>query len=101
MTPTTMVAIVFVPSLALAAPQEAHRSSGDVQIGKLVLRISEAESAQVFHIVDQLSEWSEFCHRQYGRWAAKSVKLTDADRSLLAKHGEMRKARGWGGGFEQ
>lgn len=95
------VAAVFVPLLVLAAPKKEAAQSSDVQIGQLVLRVSEAESAQVFHIVDQLSEWSQFCHRQYGRWAAKTLKLTKLDRKLLAKHAELRNARGWGGGFEQ
>ena len=98
----TIAAIVLLPALALAAaPKQPKQAAGDVRIGKLILRISESESAQVFHVVDQLSEWSEFCHHQYGRWAAKAMHLTDADRKLLAQHAALRKAHGWGGGFEQ
>ena len=96
----TMAAAVLAATLAAGVPAETARS-GDVHLGKLVLRISEAQSAQVFHVVDQLSAWSEFCHPQYARWAARAIKLADADRALLAKHAELRKARGWGGGFEQ
>lgn len=70
-------------------------------MGEVTLRVSEAEAAQVFHVVDQLSRWSEFCHLQYSRWAEANLRLTAEDRALLGQHAELRKARGWGHGFEQ
>jgi len=51
--------------------------------------------------VDQLSEWDDACHRQYGRWAAKALRLDQQDRKLLQDHAALRRARGWGNGFEQ
>lgn len=52
-------------------------------------------------MVDQLAEWDEFSHKAYNRWARKNLILDAEDRQLLQKHAEMRKARGWGNGFEQ
>jgi hypothetical protein len=72
-----------------------------VDMGGIVISVSDSWTAQVFHIVDQLSEWDEACHKQYGRWAATALKLDQQDRKLLQKHAELRRARGWGHGFEQ
>jgi hypothetical protein len=90
-----VLAIVLVRSVVVSA------ETVDVDLGGLVLVISRSETAQVFHIVDQLSEWDQFAHEQYGRWAAKSLSLNQADRDLLRKHAELRRARGWGHGFER
>lgn len=79
----------------------AAGASADVVMGEVTLHVSEAESAQVFHVVDQLSRWSEFCHAQYSRWAEANLALTAEDRALLEQHASLRKARGWGRGFEQ
>lgn len=79
----------------------AATPSADVVMGQVTLRVSEAESAQVFHVVDQLSGWSEFCHAQYSRWAEANLRLTPEDRALLEQHAALRRARGWGRGFEQ
>ncbi len=75
--------------------------SADVVMGDVTLHVSESESAQVFHVVDQLSRWSEFCHAQYSRWADANLRLTSEDRALLEQHAALRKSRGWGQGFEQ
>src|SRR4029434_10333497 len=72
-----------------------------VQVGCLNLLVSDSWTAQVFHVVDQLSEWDQFIHRQYVRWGARTLNLTDEDRALLKQHASLRKARGWGHGFEQ
>ena len=69
--------------------------------GHLVINVSESQTAQVFHIVDQLSQWDQYTHKAYVRWAAKSLPLSDEEKELLRQHAEMRKARGWGNGFEQ
>jgi len=57
-----------------------------------------ARTAHLFHVVDQLSAWDQFCHSQYARHFGA---LSEQDRALLAKHAELRKRRGWGGGLEQ
>jgi hypothetical protein len=71
-----------------------------VDFGPLILSISDSETAQLFHIVDQLSEWDQYAHRQYGRWA-RSQNFTNEDRARLQQHAALRRARGRGKGFEQ
>jgi hypothetical protein len=68
-----------------------------VDAGKLTCEVYISRTAHLFHVVDQLSEWSEHCHRQYGR----HFRLSSFDRDLLDVHVKIRKARGWGGGLEQ
>lgn len=73
-----------------------------VEAGPLQLAIHVSPTANLFHLVDQVSEWSEFCHRQYGRWLRGSGGGLDAtDRRLLARYAEVRQRYGWGGGLEQ
>jgi len=78
----------------LAAPER-------VNLGGIVLVVSDARTAQLFHIVDQLSRWDVFTHEEYARWAEATKLLDGHDRELLQRHAEMRKKRGWGKGFEQ
>ena len=73
----------------------------EIQFGQFSILVSESWTAQVFHMVDQLAEWDESTHKAYVRWSKKNLQLDDTDRELLAKHAEMRRARGWGNGFEQ
>jgi hypothetical protein len=82
---------------------EAPRSEAltDIAFGEFVIAVSDSWTAQLFHIVDQLSEWDQFTHRQYGRWARKALTLDAEDRRLLQRHAELRRGRGWGKGFEQ
>src|SRR5688572_20559641 len=87
---------LFALSAVLAlAPQESR--SVVVEAGPLTCEVHLSRTAQVFHVVDQLSEWSEHCHRQYGR----HFSLSAFDRDLLDKHVRIRKKRGWGGVVEQ
>jgi hypothetical protein len=79
----------------------ANAQTVEVDFGGLVLSVSSSPTAQVFHIVDQLAEWDQYAHKAYGRWAAKTQFLNDEDRRLLQQHAELRRARGWGKGFEQ
>ena len=88
-------------ALFLAATAATSAPTNDVDIGGIVITVSDSWTAQVFHIVDQLSEWDEFCHRQYGRWATRTRLLDEQDRKLLQRHAELRHVRGWGKGFEQ
>lgn len=85
----------------LATALAGGAQTAEVDIGGIVLSVSDSWTAQVFHIVDQLSEWDDACHRQYGRWAAKALTLDGEDRELLRKHGVLRRARGWNKGFEE
>jgi hypothetical protein len=73
----------------------------NLDLGGMVLSVSDAPTAQTFHIVDQLSQWDIYTHSQYVRWAETTQLLGQRDRELLRQHAEMRKKRGWGHGFEQ
>jgi hypothetical protein len=73
-----------------------------LEAGPLTLEIQVSKTAHLFHVVDQISQWSEFCHRQYARYfEALDGGLNAADRDRLAQHTTLRKAHGWGGGLEQ
>lgn len=77
------------------------RAATTQKLGALVVTISTSETAQVFHIVDQLSQWSPYCHKQYVRWAEQRHLLGNTERALLKRHAEVRKRLGWSGGLEQ
>jgi hypothetical protein len=72
-----------------------------VDLGGLVLLVSDSPTAQIFHIVDQLSLWDVYTHKEYSRWAEKTRLLDQRDRELLQQHTEIRKKHGWGRGLEQ
>jgi hypothetical protein len=91
------LALIF---LLFSAPSLAI--SKDLDFGGMVLSVSDAPTAQIFHIVDQLSQWDIYTHDQYVRWARTTHLLDEpGDLELLQQHAEMRKKRGWGHGFEQ
>jgi hypothetical protein len=95
LTTIKLAAISFLLSaFSFAAPK-------NLDLGGMVLSLSDAPTAQTFHIVDQLSQWDIYTHDQYLRWAEATHFLDQGDKELLHQHAEMRKKRGWGHGFEQ
>ena len=72
-----------------------------VECSSLRLEIHLSETALLFHAVDQISEWSEFTHGQYRGYFHARGGLSEEDRRQLARHAELRRRRGWGGGPEQ
>lgn len=64
----------------------------------LTLSLEISRTAHLFHVVDQLSAWSEFTHAQYRRWFEP---LSSADHACLDEHKAIRRRRGWSGGLEQ
>jgi hypothetical protein len=84
-------------ALALAVQEPSAEWTERIECGPLVLEVRASRTAHLFHVVDQLSAWSEFCHAQYGR----AMPLDDADRAALERHKAIRGRRGWGGGLEQ
>jgi hypothetical protein len=87
--------------IVLLAAVAGRASTTTIDLGGLKLVVSQSQTAQTFHIVDQLSQWDQYAHKEYVRWAAKSLALTPEDNALLEKHAELRRHRGWGRGFEQ
>ncbi|HKS17261.1 MAG TPA: hypothetical protein VJU16_08105 [Planctomycetota bacterium] len=91
--------ILVAVSAALFALTPQEPKPRILEAGALTCEIHISRTATIFHVVDQLAEWSEYCHRQYGRHFARG--LTAFDRDLLAGHVKIRKERGWGAGLEQ
>jgi hypothetical protein len=70
--------------------------------GTLTLDVHISKTANLFHAVDQIAQWSQFCHRQYVSWfEGLEGGIGKQDRDLLAQHGAIRRTHGWGGGLEQ
>jgi hypothetical protein len=90
---------LVVVSLLFSATSFA--AAKNLDLGGMVLSMSDAPTAQIFHIVDQLSQWDVYTHDQYARWAKTTQLLDQRDRELLDQHAQMRKKSGWGHGFEQ
>ncbi len=64
--------------------------------GVLVYDISISDTAQIFHIADQLSSWSPFMHPQYARWAKEQNLLGDAQMIALTAHRALRRRLHYG-----
>lgn len=95
--------IILQLAAAMAVTLGSAASVEKVTAGPLTIEVHlGARTAHLFHVVDQMSGWSEFCHRQYAAWWAKTHgPFTAEDLSLLSQHAEIRKRQGWGGGLER
>jgi hypothetical protein len=99
-----LACVLVVPraqAQAALVPGQGVVQSTEVDLGHMVLVVSDSWTAQVFHIVDQLSQWDQYAHKQYVRWARAQLALSAQDTALLSRHAAMRRARGWAHGFEQ
>ena len=94
-TPFLLISFTVVVTSASSAQTKV------LDMGGVVISVSDSRTAQVFHIVDQMSQWDSGVHHGYVRWAKKTLILSQVDQGLLQKHAELRRVRGWGGGFEQ
>lgn len=73
-----------------------------LEAGPLTLDIHISKTAHLFHVVDQLSGWDEFCHKQYGRYFEKvGDGLNEEDQKFLDRHKAIRKKYGWNCGLEK
>jgi hypothetical protein len=84
--------------------QSSKQTSASFQLhaGPLELDVCISETAQLFHVIDQISQWSEFSHPQYVRYfESRGGGLTESDRKILTEHAAIRKRYGWGHGPEQ
>lgn len=72
----------------------------NIDLGELRLIVSYSVTANIFHIVDQISEWSPFCHKQYIKYFQDTGGFTQQDLELLQQYRELREKRSWGGGLE-
>ena len=68
-----------------------------IVVGPLTFDVTIARTAQVFYLVDQISNWTVHTHTQYAHWAEEQRILGDRERSLLEQHKHLREAtRGYG-----
>jgi hypothetical protein len=104
---TGIAILILLSSLFLQSSFALNNTSGNVisrqvsvtdsadvkkiDLGGITLSVSTSWSAQVFHIVDQLSQWSPYSHKQYVRWASKNLKLNKTDSLLLQQHATLRR----------
>lgn len=94
----TLVAILAITfTLCGISPATAEEPTV-LKAGTLTLKIYESETAHLFHVVDQISLWSQFCHRQY---LAYFGDLSVRDNEMLEKHRQIRGKHSWGQGLEQ
>src|SRR5262245_32724919 len=83
----------------LSAAQTNKRTNAPVRLdaGPLKLDVYISETAQLFHVVDQISQWSEFSHEQYFQYfKSRGAGLSESDLKILAEHATIRKKYGWG-----
>jgi len=85
---------VYVPP-PVPSPVAAPLSLSDLKIGPIVLTVSDARTAQVFHVVDELAK-PVAPQGAYGEWASKALPLDETERAMLAAHAKLRARRGVG-----
>jgi hypothetical protein len=59
------MALVLLPTGSSSAQLT---NDWELRAGVLTLEIHASRTAHLFHVVDQISQWSEFCHHQYIDW---------------------------------
>ncbi len=95
--------VLMIAGLVASAVARGGEGPRVVVAGPLTIEVHVSETAHLFHVVDQLSGWSPYCHAQYRRAfeGAAMGGLSGEDRAMLRRHAEVRGVRGWGGGLEQ
>src|SRR5205809_5942857 len=82
-----LIALVFIGASTTSAQTEV------LNLGGVIISVSDSRTAQVFHIVDQMSQWDSGVHHGYVRWATRTLNLRPEDQELLQKHADLRRAR--------
>ena len=95
-TPHAKTVLPSASSLPVRVSPRPRDDVVEVDADVVTFDMSSSETAQLFHICDQLSEWSPFMHRQYGRWAAQNDFLTDRQRKALHAHRALRQKLRYG-----
>ncbi|MFI5296740.1 MAG: hypothetical protein ACHREM_01470 [Polyangiales bacterium] len=111
---TSAAAIVFaVVAAACSAPvapacapcacadgpkKDATTTAGitSLDVGVLVFDIGVTDTAQLFHIADQVTAWNPFAHKQYARWLDATHAIGPTEQSALDAHRTLRKRLGYG-----
>ncbi len=91
-----MIPALLVSALVAAspsAPQKVKRGDAAASFEVKVTGVV-SETAQLFHVVDQLSAWSPYSHKHYREHFGAS--LTEEDTALLGRYAEVRRKLGHG-----
>jgi hypothetical protein len=56
-----------------------------LNLGGVIISVSDSRTAQVFHIVDQMSQWDSGVHHGYVRWATRTLNLRPRTKLLDAE----------------
>ena len=89
-------------STALVSTVSLANDDSRLEAGPLTLNLYISKTANLFHAVDQISQWSEFCHAQYvSYFQGLEGGIDKEDQDLLAQHCAIRRVHGWGAGLEQ
>jgi hypothetical protein len=87
---------------ALVSTMTVANDDYRLNAGPLTLDLYISRTANLFHAVDQIAQWSEFCHTQYVPYfQGLAGGISQEDHDLLAQHCAIRRVHGWGGGLEQ
>lgn len=98
------LSVVFVLLVVLCRGSSLAEEPQTVilELDNLTFNISISRTAHLFHIVDQLSEWSQFCHKQYKEdYINQNGGFSAEDQNMLEKHTSIRSVLRWGQGLEQ
>jgi len=98
------LSVVFVLLVVLCCGSSLAEEPQTVilELENLTFNISISRTAHLFHIVDQLSEWSQFCHLQYKQdYINQNGSFSVEDQNMLEKHTSIRSVLRWGQGLEQ
>jgi len=87
-----------LPQEGRADPAASATPSGvtALDLGIVVYDLGVTETAQLFHIADQVSAWSPFSHKQYARWVEREHLLGPTETNALAAHRALRRRLHYG-----
>ena len=84
------------PAAAAPPPAPPPKPAPPPVPGPLRITFIHGPTAQLFHVVDELSAWHPRSLNPYVAWAATELPLDDAEHALLAAHAKLRRKRRWG-----
>jgi hypothetical protein len=66
----------------------------ELRLGPILLKLSDARTAQVFHLVDRLARSRSDASAEFAPWADTALPLDGPERAMLAVHAKLRSRRG-------
>jgi hypothetical protein len=98
LTSVAVAGLLADPGAGLRAQEDRWR----LDAGPLRLDLFVSRTATLFHVVDQISRWSQFSHAYYLAYFRRpDARLDATDSSVLKEHAALHKKYGWGGALER